>query len=191
MQRLDPVMVMSRNTWYFLGINSCQQMLYCLKRINEPLREHIGNGFLPLPQEYHERFRTMRDDVVRLYTRALEMLQSGDFTDAERLREDGDTIQSRIIEDRKNALDTLQEGSTNLNTLFMTTHIMQESQQMIDSLRHMVRGMDSFAGSGERARSKNNPYLCTNVGSISDREQFPALVQATMLIRTPLPGQHR
>ena len=149
MQRLDPVMVISRNTWYFLGINSCQQMLYCLKRINEPLREHIGNGFLPLPESYHERFKAMRDDVVRLYGRTLEMLQSGDFTDAERLREDGDTLQSRIIEDRKNALDTLQEGSTNLNTLFMTIHIMQESQQMIDSLRHMVRGMDSFAGSGD------------------------------------------
>ena len=124
-------------------------MLYCLKRINEPLREHIGNGFLPLPEEYHERFMAMRDDVVGLYSRALDMLHTGDFTESAQLREDGDIIQSKIAEDRKNALDTLQEGSTNLSTLFMTIHIMQESQQMIDSLRHMIRGMDSFAGSGE------------------------------------------
>ena len=149
MQRLDPVKVMSRNTWYFLGINSCQQMLYCLKRINEPLREHIGNGFLPLPESYHERFKAMRDDVVRLYGRTLEMLQSGDFTDAERLREDGDAVLARIMEDRKNALDTMQDGSANLNTLFLTIHIMQESQQLIDSLRHMIRGMNSFAGAEE------------------------------------------
>ncbi|MCQ2147906.1 MAG: inorganic phosphate transporter [Bacteroidales bacterium] len=149
MQRLDPMVVIGRNTWYFLGINSCQQMLYCLKRINEPLREHVGNSFLPLPEQYHKKFIAMRDSVIDLYTKALEMLKSGDFTDAEQLRKDGDMIQERIAADRKEALDSIQEGTTNLNTLFLTVHILQESQELIDVLRHMIRGMNSFAGCEE------------------------------------------
>lgn len=32
---------------------------------------------------------------------------------------------------------------------FLGINIMQESQQLIDSLRHMIRGMNSFAGAEE------------------------------------------
>ncbi|MCQ2258400.1 MAG: inorganic phosphate transporter [Bacteroidaceae bacterium] len=147
MQRLDPMQMMSRNTWYFLGINSCQQMLYCLKRINEPLREHVGNSFSPLPNAYHERFNDAKESVLNLYNRALNMLETGDFTNAEALRNDCTTIQQQISRDRKRALDSTQDETANLNTLLLTIHILQESQELIGYLRHMIRGMNKFAGS--------------------------------------------
>lgn len=149
MQRLDPMQMISRNTWYFLGINSCQQMLYCLKRINEPLREHVGNNFLPLPEAYHERFIDAKESVVGLYSRALSMLETGDFTNAEPLRDDCMAVQRQISNDRKRALDSMQDETANLNTLLLTVHILQESQELIGSLRHMIRGMNKFAGAEE------------------------------------------
>lgn len=146
MQRLDPLQMMSRNTWYFLGINSCQQMLYGLKRINEPLREHVGNSFFPLPEAYHERFINVKDAVLELYNRALLMLESGDFSEAENLRNDSSLVQQQISAERKRALDSIQDGSVNLNTLLLTIHILQESQELVGSLRHMIRGMNKYAG---------------------------------------------
>ena len=144
MRRLDPIMIIQRNTWYFLGINSCQQMLYCMKRINDPLREHIGNHFSPLPEAYHERFLDMRDRVIGLYQTALSMLESSNFSDAEALRERCALVQEQISDDRKQMLDTLQEGQHNINTLLLTIHILQESQQLLGALRHMLRGMNKF-----------------------------------------------
>lgn len=146
MQRLDPLMVIQRNTWYFLGINSCQQMLYCMKRINDPLREHIGNNFSPLPLAYHERFIDMRNSVIELFEASLSMLKSADFTDAEKLRERCQNLQEQISDDRKKVLDTLQDGTQNINTLLLTVHILQESQELLGALRHMIRGMNKFAG---------------------------------------------
>ncbi len=146
MQRLDPMQMISRNTWYFLGINSCQQMLYCLKRINEPIREHVGNSFSPLPEAYHERFIGTKESVLKLYNKALSMLETGDFTKVEALRVDCDAVQKQISGDRKRALDTMQDETANLNTLLLTIHILQESQELIGSLRHMLRGMNKFAG---------------------------------------------
>ena len=146
MRRLDPLTVIGRNTWYFLGINSCQQMLYCLKRINDPLREHIGNHFAPLPLSYHERFIGTRDQVISLFEATLKMLQSGDFTDAEKLREKCTAIQEQISSDRKQTLDTLNDDAQNINTILLTVHILQESQELLGSLRHMIRGMNKFAG---------------------------------------------
>ncbi len=146
MQRLDPMQMISRNTWYFLGINSCQQMLYSLKRINEPLREHIGNSFPPMPDAYHERFIGTREAVLQLYRDTLHMLETGDFTNAEMLREACSNVQQQISKDRKRTLDTMHDGSANLNTLLLTIHVLQESQELTGALRHMIRGMNKFAG---------------------------------------------
>ena len=146
MRRLDPLVVMQRNTWYFLGINSCQQMLYGLKRINDPIREHVGNSFNPMPDSYRERFFDMRDQVVSIYERTLKMLMSGDFTDAEKLRSQSTAIQRSLSDERKHLLDHIQEGNENLTTQLLVVHIIQESQELIGSLRHMIRGMNKFAG---------------------------------------------
>ena len=146
MQRLDPIQMISRNTWYFLGINSCQQMLYSLKRINEPVREHVGNSFSPIPEAYHEKFIDTREAVLKLFNDALLMLETGDFTNAELLRNECTKVQGHISNDRKRALDSMQDGTANLNTLLLTIHVLQESQELVGQLRHMVRGMNKFAG---------------------------------------------
>lgn len=124
-------------------------MLYCLKKINEPLREHVGNSFLPLPEAYHKDFIRVKGSVLEIYGRALVMIETGDFTNADNLREDCTVIQLQISDDRKRVMDSIQSGTTNLNTLLLTIHILQESQELIGSLRHMIRGMNKFAGAGE------------------------------------------
>ncbi len=124
-------------------------MLYSLKRINEPIREHVGNNFLPMPEEYQTRFIEMRDNVLNLYKQTLIMLQTGDFTHAERIRENSTVIQEQISADRKKVLDGIQTNQGNLNTQLLTVHILQESQELISALRHMIRGMNKFAGSEE------------------------------------------
>ena len=146
MRKLDSLTVLERNTWYFLGINSCQQMLYGLKRINDPIREHVGNNFPTVGAAYRERFVEMRDRVVAIYERTLEMLQTGDFTDAETLRDDSRALQRQLSTERKHMLDIIQNSNDNPNTALLTIHILQESQELIGCLRHMIRGMNKFAG---------------------------------------------
>ena len=121
-------------------------MLYGLKRINDPIREHVGNSFNPMPDSYRERFFDMRDQVVSIYERTLKMLLSGDFTDAEKLRSQSTAIQRSLSDERKHLLDHIQEGNENLTTQLLVVHIIQESQELIGSLRHMIRGMNKFAG---------------------------------------------
>lgn len=158
MRKLDPMTIIQRNTWYYLGINSCQQMLYCLKRINDPIREHVGNHFTPLSAHDRERFITMRETVIAMYEKALKMLDEGDYSNAEHLRNECTNVQNQLSADRKLVLDCLTpantgiDGSTNgsadsqsINTLLLTVHVLQESQELIGSLRHMLRGMSKFA----------------------------------------------
>ena len=44
LRRLDPIVSVEKSTWYFLIVNSLSQMYYCLKRMGESCREHVGNN---------------------------------------------------------------------------------------------------------------------------------------------------
>uniref|UniRef100_UPI0040297F9F inorganic phosphate transporter n=1 Tax=Prevotella sp. TaxID=59823 RepID=UPI0040297F9F len=52
-----------RNTWFHLGANSDQQFIYCLRRMLEPVREHVDNNFNPIPNEYIHEFQPVRQKV--------------------------------------------------------------------------------------------------------------------------------
>lgn len=146
MRRLDPKKMLPLNTWYFLSINSCKQMLYCLKRINDPVMEHVGNNFSPMPVEFRRQFSDRRDMVIDLYGRALDCLRCGDFTEVEMLRQECTILENSIADDCRIALEGAQEKSVNLDTLMLTVHVLQESEQLTDLLSQMLRGMDLFGG---------------------------------------------
>ena len=47
MRRIDRNVAIEKNTWFHLGSNSSEQMMYCLKRMCEPCKEHEDNNFNP------------------------------------------------------------------------------------------------------------------------------------------------
>lgn len=148
MRRMEPKRILPLNTWYFLSINSCKQMIYCMKRINDPVTEHVGNNFSPIPEKYRAHFLSRRDMIISLYTRAQNTLQTGDFTDVESLRQDCGTLGSIISEDCGTALEMVQEKDVNLETLLLTVTVLQEMEQLTELLSLMLKGMNLFGGQG-------------------------------------------
>lgn len=147
LRRLDTALTIRCNTWYFLCSNSCQQMLYCIKRINDMMTEHVGNNFTPLSETYRKDVVEIHRQVADIYQRGLDMLGSGDFTGVNELRAEGKRLQRAIAARRDRVLDSIQNGDANLNTLMLTVSILQESQELVGSLRRMARGMDRFINS--------------------------------------------
>ena len=119
-------------------------MLYCLKRINDPSREHVGNNFSPVPISSIEPFLAMRDAVIILIERTEQMLKENDFSLADAIRTDSQSLQVSLSRHRKAMLDSMQDSSTNLEAMLVFVNIIQESQELIGSLRHMIRGVVKF-----------------------------------------------
>ena len=63
LRRVPTEIAIERNTWFHLGINSSEQFIYCLRRILDPVKEHVDNNFNPLPAEYIEEFRPIRAQI--------------------------------------------------------------------------------------------------------------------------------
>ena len=63
LKRVPTEIAIERNTWFHLGINSSEQYIYCLRRILEPIKEHVDNNFNPIPQVYINEFRPLRATI--------------------------------------------------------------------------------------------------------------------------------
>lgn len=144
LRRVDQLHAIERNTWFFLGSNSSEQLLYCLKRINDPSREHVGNSFTPVPQESATAFFAMRDAVVKILERTINMLHSNDMPQAEAIRTDSQTLQATLSRHRKEMLDRMHDNNTNLEAMLVYINIVQESQVLVSTLRHLIRGVYKF-----------------------------------------------
>ncbi|MBO5232843.1 MAG: inorganic phosphate transporter [Prevotella sp.] len=144
LRKVNPILAMERNTWYFLGNNSVGQMLYCLKRINEPCSEHVGNSFMPIDRKYVTSFLSYRNEILKIYRRAEDFLTDGNAAAADTLRADAMALQSSISGYRKRIIDDIQRGQVNIESTTVFLLIVQESQELLSSMRHMLRGISKF-----------------------------------------------
>ncbi len=134
LRRLDPIVSVEKSTWYFLIVNSLSQMYYCLKRMGESCREHVGNNFSPVPTEYSNEFIVLRNEIMRLYLRSL------DSETASQIRSDAAALQSLLSDYRKRIIHDIQTKQLNIEAMTVFLSVVQESQELLSALRHLMRG---------------------------------------------------
>ena len=134
LRRLDPIVSVEKSTWYFLIVNSLSQMYYCLKRMGESCREHVGNNFSPVPSEYANEFLVLRNEIMRLYLRSL------DSASASQIRNDAAVLQSLLSDYRKRIIHDIQTRQLNIEAMTVFLSVVQESQELLSALRHLMRG---------------------------------------------------
>lgn len=145
LRKIDSILAVEKNTWYFLTNSSLEQLLYSLKRINDPCREHIGNNFSPVSGEYTYNFLAIQKQIRDIFQQAEECMSS--TVSAGRvviIREQAELIQQSLSSYRKCIIDSMQQQTVNIESATVFLNIIQESQQILSCLRHMLRGMEKL-----------------------------------------------
>ena len=144
LRRIDKFAAIEKNTWFHLGSNSCEQMLYCMKRICEPCKEHVDNNFKPLSERARTEFIPVRDEMIALMTQARDVIISGDYDKADAILKDGDGLKVKISTLRRHQMNRIHDESVNLKTALVYLNILQESQELVSSWRHLLRASRMF-----------------------------------------------
>ena len=121
-------------------------MLYSLNRINAHCREHVGNNFSPVSPDLTYEFRSMQSEVAAIIQQIITLVEHGQINEplVEQLRNQARNLQNRFSNYRKKIIDAMQQQNTNIEAATVFLNILQESQQIISCLRHMLRGMLKF-----------------------------------------------
>ncbi len=146
LRKIEPLLAMERNTWYFLSNSNIEQMLYCLKRINDPCREHVGNNFRPASGELSSTFTEIQQQIQNIFRHA-ELVLTPSTINIDKvmaLRMQAEQLQRKLSDHRQQVIDTMQKQSVSIESTIVYLNIVQESQQILSCLRHMLRGISKF-----------------------------------------------
>ena len=146
LRRVPTSIAIERNTWFHLGINSSEQYIYCLRRMLDPVKEHVDNSFNPLPSTYINEYKDMKNRICELMKQTESMISTRRFEHYRDVLADADQCKDDLSVLRKRHIDRLQATSTEggLQVALVYLNILQESQQLLSNMRHQLRAAKKF-----------------------------------------------
>lgn len=142
-----------KSTWFYLSNNLCMNILYNLRRINEVCREHVDNNFMPLPKSNAVECEELRTRISTLFNDTLDVMQTGDTEVISLLRDHCDEIKTEISATYHRAHDRLRDGDTSaMAVLYVYVNMLQETQEMVSSIRKYLRAFAKLRDSEYRTR---------------------------------------
>lgn len=145
LRRIDPGVAIEKSTWFHLGVNSCEDMLYSLRRICDPCEEHIDNSFVPLEKDRIKEFLPLRDTLLYLLKRAVVVISTENYTDSDRLREQCEEFKSCLSSTRQGQIERMQTSKENITVSYVYLNLLQETHEIASSLQHLLRASKHFA----------------------------------------------
>ena len=145
LRRIDPGVAIEKSTWFHLGVNSCEDMLYSLRRICDPCEEHIDNSFVPLEKDRIKEFLPLRDTLLYLLKRAVVVISTENYTDSDKLREQCEEFKSCLSSTRQSQIERMQTSKENITVSYVYLNLLQETHEIASSLQHLLRASKHFA----------------------------------------------
>ena len=135
-----------RNTWFHLGANSDLQFTYTLRRMLEPIKEHVDNNFNSLPIEFIDEFKPIRMHINNLMMMTAGEIETGRYHDYRDVLSEADKCKDKLSVLRKRHIDRIQQTDDNsrLQISLVYLNVLQESQELLSVMRHQLRAAKKF-----------------------------------------------
>ncbi len=147
MRRIPQNIALERNTWFHVGSNCNQQYMYCLRRMLDPIKEHVDNNFQPMPESYINEFENVRRQMNELMSHTEQMISTNRYdlyretlTISDECKDDLSALRLRHI----NRMQQDSNAAQNLKISILYLNILQESQELISIMRHQLRAARKF-----------------------------------------------
>ena len=148
LRKVPSDIAIERNTWFHLGINSSEQYIYCLRRMLEPIKEHVDNSFNPIPEIFVNEFRPIREKINELMrqTENITVVSSSALKRSYReVLANADACKDLLSTVRKRHINRIQQSDdSDFKVSLVYLNILQESQQLLSNMRHQLRAAKKF-----------------------------------------------
>ena len=145
--RKAPVdIAIERNTWFHVGMNASQQYIYGLRRMLEPIKEHVDNNFTPITQDLIEEYQPIRLKITDFLVQAENLIATGRFDNYCELLDKADEFETELSAYRKRHIDRIQmaQGNETFQLSLVYLNLLQESQLLLSNMRHQLRAAKKF-----------------------------------------------
>ena len=112
--------------------------------MSDPCLEHIDNKFNPLPKAWISELIPLRDQTVQLLDDVRRMIAERDYHDADMVLVNANAVKHLLsaTRDKQEVRMQTEEGNLQIGILYLNT--LQEMQELISTIRHLLRASRHF-----------------------------------------------
>lgn len=158
LRKATPQTAMEKSTWFHLSNNMAMSITYNLRRINEVCKEHVDNNFMPLPVQFHSFLSNIKDQIVAIFDESQSAINENNPESIDELRRRCEIVKQDLSRHSREVYDLLQNGdSAKMTVAYVYLNLLQESQELVTSLRKMLRAAGKLNLKPSHYRSFSNP----------------------------------
>ena len=142
--QLDRAIAVEKGLYYYQGNDFASEIVFSLRRMTEPCKDHIDNNFKPLNDAQKDEFGKMADEVITFISRCMLEIKLNDYTAFDQLVEKAVSISNALTQLKKNELKRIQgqSGSTKVSMVYL--NMIQETQNVVSFTSNLIKVSRKF-----------------------------------------------
>ncbi|MDR0429869.1 MAG: inorganic phosphate transporter [Tannerellaceae bacterium] len=143
--QLEKNIAIEKGLYYYQGNDFASEILFSVRRLAEPIKEHIDNNFNPLINIQKEEFGKATQKIVSFLTCCAEMINRNDYTGFSQLVDESAVLVNLLIMLKKAELKRIQgQSGVSTKTSMVYLNMIHESQNIVSFTANLLKVSRKF-----------------------------------------------
>ena len=142
--QLEHDIAIDKGLYYYQGNDFASEIVFSIRRLTEPGKEHVDNHFSPLCEVQKEDFGKMTDEIVSFLNRSSVMIERNDYHRMDDLIAESVDLTAKLTLLKKEELKRIQgqSGSTKVSMVYL--NMVQEAQNVVSFTANLLKVSRKF-----------------------------------------------
>ncbi len=142
--QLEHDIAIDKGLYYYQGNDFASEIVFSIRRLTEPGKEHVDNHFSPLCEVQKEDFGKMTDEIVSFLNCSSVMIESNDYHRMDDLIAESVDLTAKLTLLKKEELKRIQgqSGSTKVSMVYL--NMVQEAQNVVSFTANLLKVSRKF-----------------------------------------------
>ena len=138
--QLEHDIAIDKGLYYYQGNDFASEIVFSIRRLTEPGKEHVDNHFSPLCEVQKEDFGKMTDEIVSFLNRSSVMIESNDYHRMDDLI--AESVDLTLLKKEELKRIQGQSGSTKVSMVYL--NMVQEAQNVVSFTANLLKVSRKF-----------------------------------------------
>lgn len=141
---LEHDIAVEKGLYYYQGNDFASEIIFSIRRLTEPSKEHVDNNFSPLSEVQKGDFSKMTESIIAYLKRSASMIEKNDYHRLDDVVAESVTLTNQLTALKKGELKRIQgqSGSTKVSMVYL--NMVQEAQNVVSFTANLVKVSRKF-----------------------------------------------
>lgn len=142
--QLDHDIAVEKGLYYYQGNDFASEIIFSIRRLAEPMKDHIDNNFSPLSPVQKDDFGKVSEQIISFLRNCATMIHKNDYIGFEELIAESITLMNQLTALKKGELKRIQgqSGSTKVSMVYL--NMVQEAQNVVSFTANLLKVSRKF-----------------------------------------------